>query len=160
MSTSTSYLNCNWPLTSQPLRASAIFTTTSRQPNSSHTNVESANLPDYNSVIIHNQRKICSQQSQSSDATWIQFNSPSHMQLSQWWYCNITQGICQSNIFLNSITFILLKLGNIHSFEAMSLKLTLYQGSTIRFCIHWPGGQWILKVTGPNFFCRNRHLFL
>ena len=40
------------------------------------------------------------------------------------------------------------------------------QGSTITFCIHWPGGPvdfksyWpAKKVTGPNFFCRNTHLF-
>ena len=60
-STSTSYLHCNRLSTSQPLRASAIFRTTP-QPNSSHTNIESTNLPDYNSVIMHNQRNICSQQ--------------------------------------------------------------------------------------------------
>ena len=32
-----------------------------RQPNSSHTNIESTNLPYYNSVIMHHQRKTCSQ---------------------------------------------------------------------------------------------------
>ena len=128
-----SNLHCNRPSTSQPLRASAIFTTTPRQPNSSYTNTESANLPDYNNVIMHNQRKICSQQNNWHIRphawkwpawTLLQLPKPGSLTktdlpvtraLTPPGYnlihhrrssrrggnCNITQGICQSNVFEN-----------------------------------------------------------
>ena len=162
-STSTSYLHCNRPSTSQPLRASAIFTTIPRQPNSSHTNIESANLPDYNSVIIC----IINARSVRNKTTDILDHIHEHdldiVVITETWLTNkdsdlsVTRALTPSGYNLihhprcsrrgggiaillkESVKATSLKtFSNIHSFEAMSLKLTLYRKCVILLVVYRP----------------------